>query len=210
MGLPRRAVAVQQMSRRSSPSRYSRRLSKSRPSPRCCALAQLQVDLAAAGEKDLLLLAGAQGGIDAHRLRERRAGPALGQSKRRAVAHVEPAGLPVAALLGSHAVAEAGGHAREGSEPMRGRLGDERRRQIVHQAALDDHLAVILDGQLDLGFASRGRERWTRSGLRSVARRAAGAGHRAARPAAPAHPRPAWRRPAGHPRSREPATGTQR
>ena len=81
MGLPWRAVAVQQMSRRSSPSRYSRRLSKSRPRPRCCEATQLQVDLAAAGEKDLLLFAGAQGRVDAYRLRERRFGPALDEAQ---------------------------------------------------------------------------------------------------------------------------------
>ncbi len=119
--------------------------------------AQLQVDLAAAGEEDLLLLAGAQGRVDAHRLRERRSGPALGQPQRRAVAHIEPARLPVAALFGLHAVAQLGGHAGKGGQPVRCRLGDQRRRQIVHQPALDDHPALVFNRQLDLGLAVEGR-----------------------------------------------------
>jgi len=43
--------------------------------------AQLQVDLAAAGKEDLLLFTGAQGRVDAHRLRERRFGPALDEAQ---------------------------------------------------------------------------------------------------------------------------------
>ena len=41
----------------------------------------MQVDLAAAGEENLLLLPGAQGGIDADGLGKRGACPALGQAQ---------------------------------------------------------------------------------------------------------------------------------
>ena len=40
---------------------------------------------------------------------------------------------------------------------VRGRLGNQRRRQIVHQAAVDDRLAMVFDGQLDLGLRVEGR-----------------------------------------------------
>ena len=114
--------------------------------------AQLQVDLPAAGQKDLLLLAGAQGRIDPHGLCERRSGPALSQAKPRPVANVEPARLPVATLLRSHAIAERCRHVRESEQPMGRRLGNQCRRQIVHQAAIDDHPAVVFDCQLDLSL----------------------------------------------------------
>ena len=114
---------------------------------------QLQVDLAAAGQEDLLLLAGAQGGIDAHRLSERRFGPALGQPQARAIADVEPARLPVAALLRLHAITDGCRHAGKSQQLVRGGFGNQGRGQIVYQPAFDDRLALVFDGQLDLGLA---------------------------------------------------------
>jgi hypothetical protein len=91
-------------------------------------LAELEVDLAAAGEEDLLLLAGAEGGVDADGLGEGGAGPAFGEAEGRTIADVEPAGFAVAALGRLGAVADRGGHAREGGEAVGGGFGDEGRR----------------------------------------------------------------------------------
>jgi hypothetical protein len=81
---------------------------------------------------------------------------ARGQAEGRAVTHVERAGLPVAALSGFGAITDGGGDAREGGDAKRGRFGNEGRRQIVDEAALDDHGAAILDGEFDLGFTVEG------------------------------------------------------
>jgi len=62
-------------------------------------LAELEVDLAAPGEEDLLFLAGAQGGVDADGLGEGREGPALGEAEGGSIAYVEASGFGVAALL---------------------------------------------------------------------------------------------------------------
>src|ERR1017187_2279719 len=126
--------------------------------PALSRLAQLEIDLAAAGEKDLLLLAGAQGGVNPHRLYEGRLGPALGEPQRRAVADVKPARLPIAALLWFDAVPHARRHTRKCGQPVRRRFQNQGRRQIVHQPAFDDYLALVFQGQLDFGFTiERGR-----------------------------------------------------
>jgi hypothetical protein len=119
-------------------------------------LAELEVDLAAAGKKDLLLLAGAEGRIDTHCLNERGAGPVLGQTQAGAVAEIKPAGGPVAALLGLDTVTEAGGNAWEGDETVRGGVGDKGGGKVVDQPAIDDQLTVVLDGELDFGFRVEG------------------------------------------------------
>ncbi len=118
--------------------------------------AQLQVELPAAGQKDLLLFAGAQSRIDADRLLKRRPRPAFGEPQRRPIAHIEPAGFPVAALFRFHAVAEAGGDVGKRSQLERFRFFDQSGRQIVHQAAIDYRPAPVFNGQLDLGFAVEG------------------------------------------------------
>ncbi len=68
-------------------------------------LAQLEIDLAAAGEEDLLVFALAQGRIDAHGLLERRHGPTLDEPERRSIAHKERSGRRIAALAGLDAIA---------------------------------------------------------------------------------------------------------
>ena len=78
---------------------------------------QLQINLAAASQKDLLLFTGMQRRVDAHRLRKRRAGPALGEPQASTIAHIEPASLPVAALVGRDAVTQFGGYVGKHCQP---------------------------------------------------------------------------------------------
>ena len=121
-------------------------------------MAELQIDLAAAGEKDLLVFALAQRGIDAHGLMERRLGPALDEPERRTVAQIERRGLGITALAGDDAIAEAGAQVGKGAERVRGGRGYECIGQIVDEAAFENGLAALLDRQIDLGFAvERGR-----------------------------------------------------
>ena len=108
-------------------------------------LAELEIDLAAAGEEDLLLLTGAQGGVDTDGLGERGAGPSFGEAEGGAVAHVEPAGFPVAALGGLDAVTHAGRDTGKSGKAVRGGIGYKGGRQIVDQAAA----AVLLQAALD-------------------------------------------------------------
>ena len=175
MRLPRRAVAVQQMSRRSSPSRYSRRLSKSRPSPRCCAPAQLQVDLAAAGEKDLLLLAGAQRRVNADSLRERRLAPsarpvpaATGSAHRASPSPSRRARwVRRDSALGGHA-GKRGERSVAGSATSAGGRSSTRRQSRMIAA-------VVFNRQFDLGLAVERRSIGPGAAQRSIA---AGAGRR--------------------------------
>ena len=96
--LERRAVAVQQISRSSSPVWNSRRLSNSRPWPRWREDAPLQLDLAAAQQHGLLPVTILKHGIDAHRFGDIERSPRLGDAQRGFVAQIGSAKVAVAAL----------------------------------------------------------------------------------------------------------------
>ena len=119
--------------------------------------AELQVDLTAARQVDLLLLARAQRGINPDCLGQRRPGPALGESKSGSIADIKPAGFPIAPLLWLDPVTQRRRRARERGEPMRSGLVNESGRQIVQQAALCDYAAAVFNGKLDFGLAVQGR-----------------------------------------------------
>ncbi len=186
MRLPRRAVAVQQMSRRSSPSRYSRRLSKSRPRPRCCARRSCRSIWRLRARKICCSSPVAQRRVDAHRLGERRPGPALGQAQQRAIAHVEPARLPVAALLGLDAIAQPSRHARKCRQPVRRRFGRPALAADRPPAGTRESSGRGSRWSARSRSRCRAPARWTRSGWQSALPARAGATRRAAQPAAPA------------------------
>jgi hypothetical protein len=100
--------------------------------------AKLQIDLPAAGQKHLLLLGGAQGGIHTNGLSQRGLGTAIRQSERRPVSHIKRPGFAVSALLRFHPIAQLARYPREDGKPVPGRLGDQGGRQIVKQPAVDD------------------------------------------------------------------------
>ena len=121
-------------------------------------LAQLQVDLAAAREKYLLLFAGLERGVDTHGLLERRARPAVHEPQPGAIAQVEVARFPVAALVRLNGGAQRRGNARECGEPMRNERTSKLRWQVVGQAAIEHDAPFVQNAKLHLGGAvERGR-----------------------------------------------------
>ena len=167
-------------------------------------LAQLQIDLPAARQKDLLLLAGAQSGIDAHRLRRAapwpsaRSAPAASDSADRASPSRSRRAPGVRRGSGCDA-----GDAGKSRQPVRGRLAQQAPAADRRPGGTRQSPGRGSRWSARSRSRCRARAHWTRSGPRSVVAGAAGAARRAAPPAAPARPRPAWRRPAAHPRSPE-------